>query len=219
MFLKANGIKHVLTPPYHPASNGLVERYVQTFKDGLKKITGGSIESRVARFLFRYRVTPQSTTGISPAELMSGRKLRTTLDLLKPNVSAKVHQKQTQQKVAHDQHAKHCSFDEGSSVFVYNFLGTLHWLPAVVIKQTGSVTFLVELEDKRQVRRHQDHIRYRASTDNTAIVDNQSLDDNDDFLPILPCVNDPVDAQATVPSRRSHRIRCPPQRFTKGGGL
>ena len=95
----------------------------------------------------------------------------------------------------------------------------VHWLPAIVIKQTGSITFLVELEDKRQVRRHQDHIRYRASTDNTVIVDNQSLDDIDDFLPILPCVNDPVDAQPTVPLHRSHRIRRPPHRFTKRGGL
>ena len=156
----------------------MAERYVQTFKDGLKKITGGSIESRVARFLPRYRVTPQSTTGTYPAELMFGRKLHTTLDLLKPNVTVKVHQKQTQQKAAHDQHAKHCSFDEGSSI-------SPHWLPAIVIKQTGSVTFLVELEDKRQVCRHQDHIRYRASTDNTVILDNQSLDDIDDFLPIF----------------------------------
>ena len=40
------------------------------------------MESRVARLLSRYRVTPQSTTGRSPAELMFGRKLRTRLDLL-----------------------------------------------------------------------------------------------------------------------------------------
>ena len=30
-FLKKNGVKHVKMPPYHPASNRLVERAVQTY--------------------------------------------------------------------------------------------------------------------------------------------------------------------------------------------
>ena len=99
-FMKQNGIQHVKTPPYHPASNGLAEHYVQVFKDGMRKSTGGSIESRVARFLSRYHTTPQSTTGTTPAELMFGRKLRTRLDLLKPDLEVAVHQKQTKQKAA-----------------------------------------------------------------------------------------------------------------------
>ena len=73
-FMKQNGIQHVKTPPYHPASNGLAECYVQVFKDGMRKSTGGSIESRVARFLSYYHTTPQSITGTTPAELMFGRK-------------------------------------------------------------------------------------------------------------------------------------------------
>ena len=31
-FMKMNGIKHIRCAPYHPLSNGAVERFVQTFK-------------------------------------------------------------------------------------------------------------------------------------------------------------------------------------------
>ena len=32
-FLRANGIKHILGAPYHPSSNVLAERFVQTMRD------------------------------------------------------------------------------------------------------------------------------------------------------------------------------------------
>ena len=67
--MEQNGIKHTTTSPYHPSSNGLAERAVQTVKHGISKLEG-TIECRLARFLFNYRVTPQSTTELSPAELL-----------------------------------------------------------------------------------------------------------------------------------------------------
>ena len=74
-FLTKNGIHHRKTTPYHPSSNGLAERAVQTFKDGMKRMSGeGSLETRVWRFLFKYRITPSSITGVSPAEVLMGRK-------------------------------------------------------------------------------------------------------------------------------------------------
>ena len=71
-FTRQNGIRHLRSVPYHPASNGLAERAVQTFKSGMKKLTSGSIESKLSRFLFAYRLTPQSTTGLPPAVMLMG---------------------------------------------------------------------------------------------------------------------------------------------------
>ena len=65
-FMTRNGIHHSLTAPYLPRSNGLAERAVQTFKAAMKKIDG-PLHIRMARFLFSYRITPQSMTGRSPA--------------------------------------------------------------------------------------------------------------------------------------------------------
>ena len=75
-FLKQNRVKHVTSAPYHPASNGFVEKVIKTFKTGISKITEGSLKQRLARFLFSYRTTPQSITGVSPAELLMSQKLR-----------------------------------------------------------------------------------------------------------------------------------------------
>ena len=83
-FLNNNGIKHTTSAPYHPASNGLAERAVKTFKAGMRKMTEGSLRQKLARFLFSYRTTPHSTTGVSPAELLMNRKLKSVLDLLNP---------------------------------------------------------------------------------------------------------------------------------------
>ena len=35
-FMKANGIRHIRSAPYHPASNSLAERQVQSFKQAVK---------------------------------------------------------------------------------------------------------------------------------------------------------------------------------------
>ena len=89
-FTKNNGIKHVTSSQYHPSTNGLAERMVQTFKEGMRRQKTGSIETRIARFLFAYCNTPQSTTGVSPAVVVFKRPLRCHLDLLKPNIEETV---------------------------------------------------------------------------------------------------------------------------------
>ena len=72
-FLKRNGVSHITSAPYHPASNGLAERAVQSFKTGMKKLSQGTVSDRLARFLFHVRNTPHTTTGSTSAELLLGR--------------------------------------------------------------------------------------------------------------------------------------------------
>ena len=97
IFAKQNGIKHILLTPYHPRSNGQAERFVQTFKK-----RGGSIKEKLARFLFNYRNTPNSTTDQTPASLFLKRKPRTRFDLLRPDLRSKMLNLQADQKLIHD---------------------------------------------------------------------------------------------------------------------
>ena len=121
-FCKRNGIRHKTSAPYHPASNGLAERAVQVVKTGLRKNTKGSMDLRLAQILFKYRLQPHSTTGVTPAELLIGRKPRTHLDLLHPDLSKRVEDKQSSQKQYHDStRTGERRFNEGDTVYARNF--------------------------------------------------------------------------------------------------
>ena len=77
------------------------ERAVHTVKYGLKRMGDGNIEHNLLRFLFVYRRTPHSTTGMSPSELLINRKLKSRLDLIRPDINTTVTNKQQNQKDHH----------------------------------------------------------------------------------------------------------------------
>ena len=218
-FLHKNGIHHTTPPPYHPASNGLAERAVKTFKAGVKKLTG-NIHTRIARFLFNYRISPQSTTGVSPAELLMGRRLRSALDLLKPDLEKQVTHQQAQQKQSHDVKTRDRNFEEGEEVYAQNFGSGEKWVPAKVVKVLGPRSCEVELwEDKRVWRRHIENLRHRYVEDSLLTAD----------APISTAPRTPVEypsfpvpntGRARVPAppppapRQSLRGHCRPNRFS-----
>ena len=99
-FLSSNGVRHVKSPPYHPQSNGVAERCVQTFKGAMKSMKDepGDISTRLLQLLFQYRCTPHATTGTSPAQLFLGRTLRTRLSMLHRDLAERVRVKQEKQQ-------------------------------------------------------------------------------------------------------------------------
>ena len=76
-FMARNGILHVKTTPRHPSSHALVEKSVRIFKLGMKKLErlGGMVHPRLSRFLLAYRSMPQTTTRVTPAELLLNHSL------------------------------------------------------------------------------------------------------------------------------------------------
>lgn len=114
-------MKYITSVAYHPASNGLAEKDIQTFKAAVKKLTKGSLKERVMQFLFKYHITLQSTTGQSPSDLLFGHRLCLHLDLLHPDLNSKVPSKQNAQKHTHDYHPQDHGFEIDDLVFAKNY--------------------------------------------------------------------------------------------------
>ena len=218
-FCRLNGIRHVQTAPYHPSSNGLAERAVQVFKQGISKQSTGTLHDKISRMLFQYRITPHSTTGMSPAEMLIGRRLRSRLDLLKPCTEQRVANKQQQQRETHDKHCRKCTFSVGEKVFVKNHRKGKKWLAGSIIKETGPVSFQVKLQDGRIIRCHQDQIR-QCYTNNSENQEEPLLNDDDVTMfsgtpvPQDVTANPPAENPSTPVERRyPSRVRRPPVRY------
>ena len=179
-FMRKNGIQHARVSPYHPSSNGMIERAIKTLKEGLKKCGNTkSSQCQISQILFHYRITPHSTTGVPPAELLLGRRIRSCLDQVKPDLSSQVTLRQTLQKKYHDCGTKSCSFQSGDAAFVKNQTSGPKWLPGYIQDVKGPVTYTVLLQDGHVMKRHVDHIHSR-----TVNIDVQPDDAVDDYYPL-----------------------------------
>ena len=173
------------------------------------------MQKQLSRFLFCYQSTPHSTTGLSPAEMLMGRRLCTHLDLMRPDVSNRVRTKQGCQKSLHDRHARERQFEVGDSVFARNFGTGQKWLAGTVVTVKGQ-SCTVELADGRNIRRHLDHIcpcpvlHFSSAVSNNELLevpmtaDHSAEEVKTTELPATEAVQEP---------RRSTRVRRLPDRF------
>lgn len=173
-FCKKRGIKHLTSSPYHPMSNGQVERFVDTFKRHLKKMEGeDTTNNKLYNFLQIYRSTPNYAVPnhLSPAEVFIGRKLRIELDLMKETFESQTFQRNIKQEhqfnIKHG--AKDRSFTINDLVYVKIFKNNKwSWQPGKIIKTIGTVNFLVQLIN-RTIKAHTNQLIIRYHKVNSSL--------------------------------------------------
>ena len=145
---KMLGIDKTRTTPYHPQSDGLVERFNYTLVTIMSAHVASNQkdwDDQLPYVMMAYRSSDHETTGMSPNMLMFGCQVSTPLDLMfempsliKPipnnqwvwelrdkieTAHAKVRQYTQQsmhrQKVLHDSRISYEKFEIGDQVFVY----------------------------------------------------------------------------------------------------
>ena len=160
-FLEMNCIKHTLCPPYHPSTNGLAERHVQTFKHMYQSCPDkGTVQHKVADVLFCYRNTPHTTTDKTPAQLFLKREPRTHLSLVKPSLQRHVEKKQIAAKLYRDGlNPKARLFDLYQPVRVKNTRGGRErWIPGTIVAVKGPETYLVRIPGNNRRFVHANHL-------------------------------------------------------------
>jgi len=190
-FCDNNGIAHITTAVYKPSTNGQCERVVQIVKSALKqaRLTGDDPDVSLPTFLLRYRITPHSTTGETPAMLLYGRQLRTRLDMIRPSVSDKVSQKQ--QHIM-DKSTNSCRLLQvGDKVRTRSFsVQGARWIDGEISIVLGNRHYIVKV-GTQSWKRHIDQI-IKSSVSTTCSV---SRDQIDTEIPIVP----PTNCEMAVP--------------------
>ncbi|CAG4953647.1 unnamed protein product [Colias eurytheme] len=158
-YCKNNCIRHTTSAPYRPQGNGAAENAVKIIKKTIKRalFEGEDVSTALNKFLFKYRNCEHATTGISPALALQGRRLRSRLDALRPDVAAAVRDKQEKQIARSSATLR--EFSVGDAVLARDYRSKEDkWVEGTVSKKTGPVSYKVELGNGIEWRRHVDQI-------------------------------------------------------------
>ena len=102
---------------------------------------GGDLETRMFELLGRYRITPQTTTGESPVQMLMSKTPRFRLDLLLPVRENPELQQQQKVQESYNSAVPEQMFYVGDTVWAINFAANApKWLPGVLQYCLGQVS-------------------------------------------------------------------------------
>ena len=78
-YLHLVGIRHILAAPYHPQTNGKLERYHQTIKRDVNQVPyelPADLEAAIAAFVayYNYRRYHNALSNVTPSDVLRGRR-------------------------------------------------------------------------------------------------------------------------------------------------
>src|SRR4051794_35761375 len=172
-------INHLLSTPYHPQTNGLVEQFNRTLCEFLAKLSlkNNDWDLYIAPTLFAYRTTKHATTQIEPFFLVYGRPARLSIDppevenlsiekdrlsdlidqlpQIRNESKEKISQAQVKQKDRHDKNVKQKqTFQIGEKVLYFN----------VTLDQSHSGKFVPKWKGPFTIQQVLPHGAYKLNT-------------------------------------------------------
>ena len=163
-FLESNEIRHIRSTPFHPATNGLAERFVQTFKQAMRSNAEMSAAKFLHKFLLAYRTTPHTSTNATPVSCLMNRELQTCLSIVCPR------SKQAGNSSIESRPSRH--FHMGDAVMVRDYRPQNNtWIPGTVAAVLGTQHYSVEIAPDVLWRRHIDQMRAASHRQADLVLD------------------------------------------------
>lgn len=180
-FVDNNGIRHILTAPGHPATNGQAENFVKTVKKSiyanLNDKNPDDFDTILNRLLADYRATKHCTTQESPFKLIFGREMKTRFSSVKPPLIKDVILDKQRTIVQNFRGKRNDEFKNGQNVFIRDYSNPNKdgWMKAEIKEKIGPRSYnCVILKSNRCIKRHLDQIR--GNTDNTLISSSKNVE-------------------------------------------
>lgn len=223
-FAKQLDFRHCTSSPHHPQGNGHAERAVQTAKKILK-------QADPVMALMIYRSTPCSSTGYSPAELLMGRKIRTTLPTLEKNLQPKwpsraaVKEKDEQEKAkqAYYYNRRHGArplpvLQPGDAVRSKLDHEKSWSMPAVITSESITPrSFIIQTQQGAELRRNRRHLQPEPVPESSSTPsENAGTDTHSDRLETVPTSQSVATPASPTPGQtvtRSGRVCKPVSRL------